>query len=277
MPDSGAAYPFADLALARLLERAEAEAGARFIEARARLFPERGSVWTEVAGTYAMFDGPVSPLTQTFGFGLFAPAAAGHLDHLERFFRDRGASVFHEISPLADSAHAALLAGRGYQPFEFTSVVYRPIARGITLGPIVANPAIGVRTVGPAEHDRWSATAADGWAENTELREFILRMGRVHGECADTRLFLAEHDGRPIATGALCLRGRVALLAGASTIPEGRGRGAQNSLLAARLAYAVEHGCDLAMMGAAPGSGSQRNAERHGFRIAYTRTKWRLP
>ena len=31
------------------------------------------------------------------------------------------------------------------------------------------------------------------------------------------------------------------------------------------------------MMGAPPGSGSQRNAERHGFRIAYTRIKWRLP
>jgi len=29
-------------------------------------------------------------------------------------------------------------------------------------------------------------------------------------------------------------------------------------------------------MGALPGSGSQRNAERHGFRIAYTRTKWQL-
>jgi hypothetical protein len=28
------------------------------------------------------------------------------------------------------------------------------------------------------------------------------------------------------------------------------------------------------MMGALPGSPSQRNAERHGFRIAYTRTKW---
>jgi hypothetical protein len=28
-------------------------------------------------------------------------------------------------------------------------------------------------------------------------------------------------------------------------------------------------------MGALPGSGSQRNAERHGFRIAYTRIKWR--
>jgi acetyltransferase (GNAT) family protein len=274
MPDSAAPYPFADLALARLLERTEAEASARFVEARARLFPERGATWIDVAGTYAMFDGPSSPITQTFGFGLFVPATSEHLDELERFFRDRQAPVFHEISPLADAAHTSLLAGRGYQPFEFTSVVYRPIARNTG---IAANPAISVRIVGAEEQDMWSATAADGWGENPELREFILRMARVHGDCADTRLFLAEHEGRPIATGALCLRGRVALLAGAATIPEGRGRGAQNSLLAARLAYAVEQGCDLAMMGASPGSGSQRNAERHGFRIAYTRTKWRLP
>jgi hypothetical protein len=28
------------------------------------------------------------------------------------------------------------------------------------------------------------------------------------------------------------------------------------------------------MMCAAPGSASQRNAERNGFRIAYTRVKW---
>ena len=40
--------------------------------------------------------------------------------------------------------------------------------------------------------------------------------------------------------------------------------------------YAFDHGCDVAMMVAHPGSDSQRNAERKGFRIAYTRTKWRL-
>jgi hypothetical protein len=33
----------------------------------------------------------------------------------------------------------------------------------------------------------------------------------------------------------------------------------------------------MALMGALPGNSSQRNAERHGFRIAYTRVKWRLP
>jgi hypothetical protein len=40
--------------------------------------------------------------------------------------------------------------------------------------------------------------------------------------------------------------------------------------------YAFEHRCELAMMVAVPGSDSQRNAERKGFRIAYTRTKWQL-
>lgn len=30
------------------------------------------------------------------------------------------------------------------------------------------------------------------------------------------------------------------------------------------------------MLVAEPGSNSQRNAERNGFRVAYTRTKWRL-
>jgi hypothetical protein len=66
------------------------------------------------------------------------------------------------------------------------------------------------------------------------------------------------------------------VLAGASTVPEARRRGAQLALLHARLRYALDHGCDLAVMGAQPGSGSQRNAERQGFRVAYTRIKWRL-
>jgi hypothetical protein len=39
--------------------------------------------------------------------------------------------------------------------------------------------------------------------------------------------------------------------------------------------WAHQRGCDIAMMVAATGSDSQRNAERMGFRIAYTRTKWR--
>jgi GNAT superfamily N-acetyltransferase len=55
-----------------------------------------------------------------------------------------------------------------------------------------------------------------------------------------------------------------------------RRRGLQAALLEARMRFAFEHGCDLAMMVAEAASNSQRNAERQGFRIAYTRFKWRL-
>jgi GNAT superfamily N-acetyltransferase len=74
----------------------------------------------------------------------------------------------------------------------------------------------------------------------------------------------------------LCLHEGVALFGGSATVPELRHRGLQTALLHERMRYAVERGCDLAMMVAQPGSDSQRNAERKGFRIAYTRTKWRL-
>jgi GNAT superfamily N-acetyltransferase len=68
----------------------------------------------------------------------------------------------------------------------------------------------------------------------------------------------------------------VALLAGAATVPEMRRRGLQTALIEARMQYAADHGCDLLMIVAEPGSQSQCNAERNGFRVAYTRTKWRL-
>jgi hypothetical protein len=55
-----------------------------------------------------------------------------------------------------------------------------------------------------------------------------------------------------------------------------RRHGLQAALLEARLRYAFERGSLLAMMVTEAGSQSQRNAERQGFRIAYTRTKWRL-
>jgi len=88
--------------------------------------------------------------------------------------------------------------------------------------------------------------------------------------------FLAELEGKPGAAGVLCLHEGVALFGGSATIPELRRRGLQTALLEERMRYALEQGCDLAMMVAEVGSGSQRNAERNGFRVAYTRTKWRL-
>lgn len=266
---------FSDLALSRRLERTEARSNASFVEARARAFPEIGAEWIDICGVYAMFDGSDSPLTQTFGLGLFDPVAADDLERIEKFFQERDAPVFHEVSPLADPAIFPLLNQRGYQPCEFTTILFRRLERGASYAEL-RNENIKVRLTTADEVELWAQTSSRGWSEFPELADFMLSFGKVVAQRVDGLSFIAELEGRAIATGAMSIYDDVALLAGASTIPEGRKQGAQLALLDSRLRYASEQGCTIATMGALPGSASQRNAERQGFRIAYTRTKWQL-
>jgi GNAT superfamily N-acetyltransferase len=266
---------FADLELARRLERSEALGGASFVEARRRLSPDAGAEWIEVAGAYAMFDGPASPVTQTFGLGLFAEATDADLDRLEEFFRSRGASVNHEVSPLAGVPVADLLSRRGYQPVEFTQVMYKPLAPS-TGSRDSPNPRLRTRLMLEGEQELWSQISARGWMEHPEWTDFLLNFGRIAASSHGSLSFFAELDGEPVATGVLRCHEGVALFGGACTVPEARRQGAQRALLEARMNRAVNLGCDLAMMCAQSGSASQRNAEREGFRIAYTRIKWQL-
>lgn len=267
-------YPFADLELARRLERTESLSNAGFVEARAKAFPNVGAEWMEVAGTYAMFDGGNSPVTQTFGLGMFEPLTPQNLDKIETFFRERGADVFHEVCPLADPSTFVLLSERDYKPIEFSNVLYRPISTDLRLD-APRNGKVQVRLTGPDEVDLWAQTAFEGWSEFTEVADFLRDLGQVVAR-SKSLTFLAELEDQPIAAAALSINSDVALLAGASTIPSARRQGAQLALLEARLRHAASQGCTEAMMVTQPGSGSQRNSERHGFRIAYTRTKWQL-
>jgi GNAT superfamily N-acetyltransferase len=275
MPLPDVTYPLIDLALARRLERTEASANAAFVTARARLQLESGATWTDVAGAYAMFDGAGSMLTQTFGLGLFDEVGEAEFDALEAFFQQRGAEVFHEISPLAAPALVPHLNGRGYLPIEFTSVMFRPVAAVLPSAP--ATEGLRVRRIDADEVDLWAGVSAEGWSsESAELAGFVLEMGKITARSENAFCFLAELDGQPAGAGAMTISEGTALLAGASTIAPARRKGVQRALLEARLRLAAEQGCDLVMIGAQPGSASQRNAERQGFRIAYTRIKWHL-
>jgi GNAT superfamily N-acetyltransferase len=244
------------------------------VEARAQAFPTVGAEWIEVAGAYAMFDGANSPVTQTFGLGMLEPLTPEHFQALEQFFFTRGADVFHEVCPLADPSTFALLNERGYRPIEFSNVLYQPISTDLRLD-APRNDQIQVRLIRDGEVDLWARTMFEGWSEFTEVADFMRDLGQVTAG-SKSLSFIAELDGKPIATGSLSITGDVALLAGAATIPSARRQGAQLALLEHRLRYAAKQGCTVAMMVTQPGSGSQRNSERHGFRIAYTRTKWQL-
>src|ERR1700688_1751904 len=157
---------FADLALSRRLERAEGHACVQFAAARRHLFPESGSEWIECAGAYAVFDGVGSPITQTFGLGIFEELSAASLDVIERFFLDRGAQVLHEVSPLVGVAALSLLCARQYRPIEISNVMYRPTEK-----PAAEDHGnIRVRVTGPEEAQLWGDTIASGWThEHPEL------------------------------------------------------------------------------------------------------------
>jgi hypothetical protein len=116
--------------------------------------------------------------------------------------------------------------------------------------------ALRIRIVQPGEAELYGTISAQGWSEHPEFMPYMKGFAKLSVACATC--FIAERDGYPIATAALFMRDGTALLAGA------------------RLQHAASLGCDRAMPGAGPGSASQRNAERQGFRIAYTRTKWQL-
>jgi GNAT superfamily N-acetyltransferase len=266
--------PFSDLALAKRLERAEGHACAQYAEARRRLFPASGAEWMECGGAYAVFDQVESPVTQTFGLGIFEDLTPAALDAIESFFKQRGAPVLHEICPFAGVAALDLLCRRHYRPVELSNVLCQPIAQPGSEQPSSAAKA---RSIGPEEAHLWTEISTRGWThEHPELHDFLLQVGAISSARADSVCFLAELDGKAGAAAVLCIQGGVALFAGAATVPELRHRGLQTALLHERMRYAFTHGCDLVMLVAEPGSDSHRNAERNGFRVAYTRTKWRL-
>jgi GNAT superfamily N-acetyltransferase len=267
-------YPQVDLELARRLERAEVLATVAYVETRRLLQPSSGASWLEISGVHAVFDGPDSPLTQTFGLGAFEPTSDATLDALESFFAERGVATAHEVSSLASPVTWQRLSSRGYSPIEASTVLVRPT----TPAPRTETGRVTARLVERDELSSWCQVVSEGLSsESAELVAVMQDLAPIVARSEGVHCFAAEHEGKPIAGGVLALKNGIALLGGASTLPAERRQGAQAALLQARLEHAAKLGVELAMVVAGPGSSSQRNAERKGFRPVYVRSKWCLP
>ena len=87
--------------------------------------------------------------------------------------------------------------------------------------------------------------------------------------------FLARLNGEPAAVATLRAREGVASLGGGATIPRLRGTGCHLALVRHRLDVAYMLGCTLVIGAANFGSGSFRNQQRVGLRLAYIESGWR--
>ena len=258
-----------DLELARRLEEAESFAAEAFARQVARRRPDADLAIEDIVGGRAIYAGPGSPLTEAKAIGLHGPVTDADLDRMEAVFFPRGEPSRVIVCPLADPSMVAGLGRRGYRLSHFENILFLPL-RSDDPEP-TPTAGIEVRRIEPGEVELYARVVAPNFTGPGESVEDGLEMVDTMLDMEHAVSFLARIDGEAVGGGSVLVHRGLALLAGAATLPPYRNRGVHAALHHARLAEARRSGCDLAAQGAMPGSTSQRNAERRGLRVAYTR------
>jgi hypothetical protein len=258
---------FVDLDLARRLEMAETILP-DCVAALSLHNPAQPFAALEAAGGTAFFGGVDYPANQMVGMGLYGEVSGAELDRVEEFFRSRGVASTIVLSPLADASLRVLLGQRGYAIAEFNTVLIRRIG---AQEPFTPPQDVFLERVTPETVAPWMRAITQGFAQDASLAEDVFGgFAALPGALA----FLARIEGNVVGGcgGRIIPEARLASLFGAATVPEFRCRGVQSALIALRLHQAAEAGCEYAVVSTNPGSGSQRNMERRGFHVAYTKT-----
>jgi len=199
--------------------------------------------------------------------GLHGEVTAADMDRVEDFFLSRGVASTVVVSPLAHESLRNLLGRRGYRIAEFNSVLIRRLKAA---EPFAPPPGIAIERVTPDTLRPWMYAMAEGFSQDIKVAEGVFGgFAALPGALA----FTACIEGKVVGGcgGRIIPEARIAALFGAATLPEFRCRGVQSALIARRLYEAVLAGCEYAVVSTNPGSGSQRNMERRGFHLAYTK------
>ncbi|MEH3141367.1 MAG: GNAT family N-acetyltransferase [Mycobacterium kyogaense] len=263
---------FCGIELAQRIERAEVD----LIGAATRAAARRGApgVTLPVAGGLACYADANSPMNKVVGLGFEGVPAAGVLDDIERTFADHRSAVAVELCTVADPGIAPMLCDRGYRLVGFENVLgcALPTATGFAAEPRVWRADAG-------QSRAWVDVIVEGFAHpdgegvpsHEEFPRTVIADAMNDMEQAGAVRYLAAF-GETVAGGAgMRIAGGVAQLTGAATAAQFRRRGVQAALLAHRLRAASEAGCDIAVVTTAPGSLSQKNVQRKGFHLLFTR------
>ncbi len=261
---------FVDKALARRFEAVEEMPQVFYARVFQKTRPEIGASEEEICGGHMIFAGLGSPIGRATGVGLDRPFTAKDLDRVEQFYRARGAPSQVDICPLHDPALFEMFKERGYAIAELNNVLYRRldpeekfplVPEGCEIRPGLPEEAEAAGSIVE------QAFFPDGAPE--PYRGLLSPLYQMEGALT----FVATTGGRMVACGAglVIPEHRVFGLFGAGTLPEFRGRGLQTALLRVRMAAAAKAGCEYAVVVTQGGTTSQRNSERLGFRVAYSK------
>jgi len=261
---------FVDQALARRLESCEEMPQVHYARVFMRTRPEIGAAEEEVCGGHMVFAGLGSPIGRATGTGLDRPFSKDDLDRIEQFYREHKAPSQVDLTPLHRPEVFEIFNQRGYAIAELNNVLYRKLNRHEEFPPPPA--ACQVRRSHAEEAAVTGSIVETAFFPDGAPEAFRGLVAPLY-QMKESRAFLATMDGKPVAcgTGLVIPEHKVFALCGAGTLAEYRGRGFQTALLRARMAAASEAGCEYAVVVTQGGTISQRNAERLGFRVAYSK------
>lgn len=262
--------------LARRVDRAEIE----FCAMAARHGAHGASASLEAGGGLALYGAPGSPLNKVLGLGLGCDVTDADLDAVEAFYEEREAAVQIELCPLAQASLPSRLCARGYSVLGFENELARTLEGPPRPAP--DSPGVRVERIGAGQDDLWVRVTARGFAvaetvdstaEPAEIDgaalEAIMSMMRNFTHPA-LKLYLAFVGDEPAGGGATWVCDGVLGICGTATDHRMRRRGVQRAINQRALVDAPRE-ADLAIATVAPGSVSQRNFERLGFQVLYTR------
>jgi GNAT superfamily N-acetyltransferase len=272
---------FADVALARRIERGESAMSVAMVGAVGRR--AGGGVFVEPVGEgYAIFGGPGSPFNKIIGAGLEGESIdEAALERAERVFREHGAGPRAEVSVLANPNVFEAFHRRGYRFETVEHVLGIALPRAGAASATSRDCAEVSAVHGEAAARAWIDALVDGFGapdvtatgvSGDSFPEDVLREAfSAYDGVEGFHRYLARLDDQVAGGGGMYVCQGIGILCGAATLPRFRRRGVQAALLGRRLEDAAAAGCNLAVVTTAPGSTSQQNAHRHGFALLYAR------
>ncbi len=237
--------------------------------------PQWNSAWEKFGGGHLTFVAKGAPVGRAHALGFSGKVSAEDIEHVEEFYFERGTAAQVDVCPYADPSLLEALDRRNFRVAEFNQTLARWIMPEETLGARVGG--IQIRAVKPEEVQEWSALLAriffaDQWQQ---FSTFFSPWATFSNSLS----LVAVFNGKMVAgaSGLIIPEHNLAAFFGAGTLAEFRGRGIQSAFMQERLRIAQRAGCELAVTLTMPGTTSQRNVERAGFRVAYTKVVVKKP
>ncbi|WP_246187980.1 GNAT family N-acetyltransferase [Paenibacillus tengchongensis] len=194
-----------------------------------------------------------------------------YVDEIIEFYRERGRRGQFEIVPSGCSGELLrALAERGFYQSAFHTTMYGmprspepDFAEGIT-----------VREIEAGEFALYGRLHCLGTGLDVSGAPHVAANNQVLFGRPGWRIYLGFVDGAPAGAASMYMHEGVASCTFAATLPEFRRRGLQAAFLQKRMHEAALNHCELVAAQCAYASASQKNMERAGFRIGYTRATW---